>query len=166
MKKVFVCVSFLCMTFLFGCSLLTKNSIDNGSYELKAWLNGNWILVDGGGKKENYYIESIKDEKGHLKAYPLDSLGRRGSVNYDMILSDVNGTLFLNVYQPEDEFSSEGWYIYKFNKINNKKISIVAVKEGIVDYSASSEEIKAFLAQNKDKDEIYNTSETAEYKKE
>jgi hypothetical protein len=165
MRKVIISLFFAGMLVLCGCPMMTQNSIDEGSYSVPEWLKGKWYEVKTNGRPEGYDIEATKDKKGHFQAYSIDSLGNRKSESFHVILSDVGGVVFWNVYDPGDDMDPAGWYLYKFQKISNNEFVLTAVKEKVIDFAAPQQEIKAFLMKNKDNDAILSPEETAHYKK-
>ena len=152
---------------LTGCPQVTKNSMDEGSYDAPAWLAGKWWSIDANGKRnDGYYLE--KDtKKGNIKCYELDSTGKIKYVDArQVILSTVGNKVFLSFYNSGDDMSEEGYYIYEFRKVSNTEVVLAGVKEHKIGYDAGAEEILTYLEKNKDNKDLYDASETTRYKKE
>ena len=166
MKKSIIAICIVAMLILYGCPVLTVNSIDNGSYAVPSWLAGTWKEVKSTGKGESFFIESKKNEKGNLWVYTLDSLGNRHDIDRRaVILSDIGGEVFLSAYDPGYDLADPGWYLYKFQQVSNTEFMLLPLKEKTIEYSAKQEDIKAFIEKNKDNPEIYEESERSRYLK-
>lgn len=166
MKRIQVFSLLVIMFMISGCPLLTKNSIDSGSYDVPAWLPGTWWEVDDNGKKKDGHLLQKADKKGTLKCYNTDSLGKPDYTSpRQVVLSSVAGKIFMGVYEKGDDVSDEGYYIFEFRKVSNTEFVLHGLKEHSIDYDASQKDIIRFLEQNKDSKDIYEPGEVTHYKK-
>ena len=167
MKYIFAPLLLIVVLILQGCPLQTKNSIDEGSYDIPSWLPGKWKLMSNDDKTAPIYLLG-KDEsrKANMLAFPYDSLGNISTDNYyRMILSTVGDKIFVNVYDNGDSGGEEGYYIYLLKIISNTTIKLVGVKESSVDGDIEPEKLKEWLLAHKDDDSIYDSSEEQTYLK-
>lgn len=134
------------MLILSACPAHTTRPIDKGSYEVPGWLSGKWTELGKDGKKKDTYILEKSKAKGQFKCYVLDSAGASHLVYDPIIMSNVGGKVYLSVYSPADDMSSEGYYLFEFRKENDKEFSLVEIKEDIISENATSAEIASFLA--------------------
>jgi hypothetical protein len=151
------------MLVLAGCPVQTKNSIDNGSYSVPAWMYGTW-RKSGSSSKTSYLLE--KDErKGYLKRYSVDSTGKVGKEAQPVVMSTIGDKIFLSVFTPADDMDQQGYYLYEFRKVGNKEFMLVPLKEKSIDYNATSEEIKRYIQERLNSTELYDLGDMETYVK-
>ena len=166
MKKIITVICMAGMLILYGCPAQTEKSIDNGSYNVPTWMSGNWTEIKSNGKGDSYFLESVKASKGNILVYSLDSLGKHSSDSRRVILSEIGGAVFLNVYDAgDDEMSDPGWYLYKFQVVSKTEFTLLPLKENVVPRSATQEELRVFLEKNKDSNDIFDESQRSRYQK-
>lgn len=142
------------MFFVCGCPVLTKNSIDEGSFDVPAWLPGKWCEVDKDGKlKEEGYLLEKTGKKGLIKCYDISAGGVADKAKQrEVILSKVGSKVYMSVYTPADDMTEEGYYLFEFRKVSNTEFVLAGIKEKALDYLASPADIRDYL-----KDNMYNT---------
>lgn len=166
MKKLAFASFLLCVLILFGCPARTEKSMDQGSYEVPAWLSGNWYILNDSNKiSERYNIQPVQGKTGHLLVYTIKEDGSRQEPVIPCILSNVGGQVFLSAYMSGSDWIDKGWYILKFREISNREFELLPVKENAINYSAAPDEIIAFLKKNKDNAGIYELEDTGRYLK-
>jgi hypothetical protein len=167
MKQVLVYGLLVAMLILAGCPVQTKNSIDEGSYDIPKAMNGVWQEAEtSSGKAKKTYVLEVSNRKGNLKCYDADSTGTPDkSKQTPVIMSQVKGKVFLFAYRPEDDMDAAGYYIFEFRPVSDKEFKLVPVKEKSIDYNASPEEITKFLEQNINNNSIYDLSDVVRYVK-
>jgi hypothetical protein len=167
MKQVMIYGLLVAMLLLAGCPVLTKNSIDEGSYAIPSTMNGVWHEMESTGKVKKTYLIKTGNRKGTLTGYDADGEGTpyASTPVTNVIMSTVKGKVFFFVYKPEDDMDPAGYYIFEFQSVSDKEFKLVPVKEHAVDYNASPEEIAKFLEQNKDNKGIYDLGEVLRYVK-
>ncbi len=166
MKHLAVYSLLLIMLVLAGCPVLTKNSIDEGSYEIPSWLTGTWREVDKEGKMKNTYVFKKEAKKGNLICLEADSTGKPyEGKSRKVVMSTVDSKVFLCAFEAAGDMNEEGYYIFEFRKVNNKEFILAGIKEHEIDYDAPPADIKAFLLKNKDNTGIYDAAETSRYVK-
>lgn len=164
---IIIACLFLGLCFLTGCPLEIQKSIDSGSYDVPAFMRGKWVEVTKTGARKNAYdLRPYKNNKNRFKAYILDSAGKVGVKFYDVIMSSVAGAIYLNVYEPGDDETPEGYYILQFRKISENEFTLTGLKENVLNADASQADIVHFLTVNKDKPDILDLSDEYHYKKE
>jgi hypothetical protein len=135
------------LVLIWGCPMQTENSIDNGSYPVPDWLTGKWKEIRNDNHGSTYLF--IKDNVNPymLKAFTFDSTDSIDKSDTNRILlSDVGGCVFFNFYNSGED-GDVSYLIFKMEKIGNSEIILRGLKEGLMDYSASQDEIKSFLIQ-------------------
>lgn len=166
MKRIAVYSLLLMMFVLSGCPVLTKNSIDNGSYEVPEWLTGKWYEYSATGKYNSGYLFEKDATKGRLKCYDIDSVGKVDRTHVRaVILSSVAGKLFMNVYTPPDDMSEEGFYLFEMRKVNSGEFVLASLMEHSIDYDASQKEIVHYIETNKDGKGFYEPKGETTYVK-
>ena len=101
-----------------------------------------------------------------MKCYEVDSTGRPIYSNLKpVIISSIAGKIFLNFYNPGDDMSEEGYYLFEFRKVSNTEFVLAGIKEHKIDYEATPAEIKRFLEKNKNDKDLFDPAETSTYKK-
>lgn len=167
MKRIAVYSLLAVMFIISGCPVLTKNSIDNGSYDVPSWLPGKWQEVDKEGKpKTSAYLLEKGSGKGKLKCYDIKSDGAVDrATGKDVILSSVDGNIYMSVYTPSDDVSEEGYYLFRLRKVSNTEMVLDGIKEHAIDYEATQAEIKKFIENAKDDAPIYEAADSYTYKK-
>ena len=167
MKQLAIYSLLIAMFFLAGCPVLTKNSIDEGSYEVPKWLPGKWHEVKDGHKKNEGYFLKKADKTGNLTCYDIDSAGRVDNQSARrIILSTVGNKIFLSAFSPADGNNEEGYYLFEFRKISEKEFELFGIKEHSIDYDATSKDILAYLDANKNNKDVYSVDDDTIYKKE
>ena len=167
MKQLAVYSLLVAMFLLAGCPVLTKSSIDEGSYDVPKWLPGKWHEVKDGHKKNEGYLLKKADKTGNLTCYDIDSAGRVDNQSARrIILSIVGNKIFLSAFSPADGNNEEGYYLFEFRKISVKEVELGGIKEHYLDYDATSKDIIDYLDANKDNKEIYSDEDKTIYKKE
>ncbi len=166
MKQLAIYSLILMMLVLTGCPVLTKNSIDDGSYDVPKWMAGKWQAFDKEGKAKDIYFLEKGEKKGNMKCYDDDGNGKadQGKM-HQVILSTVGSRTFLCYYTPEDDVSDEGYYLFELRKVSNKEFQLAGIKEHAIDYHATQAAIVKYLEQNKDNDGIFDPAEVSTYKK-
>lgn len=165
MKKIAFFSLVLAMFALSGCPLATKNSIDSGSYDVPSWLPGKWGSINKDGQTGDIYFVEKDSRKGILKCFE-DSLGKpnRNKMR-PMILSSVAGKIYMSVYNPADDMTEEGYYLFEFRKVSNTEFILAGLKEHKIDEDATSAEIIKFLETNKTSSSLVDSGEITRYKK-
>ncbi|MCD6010933.1 MAG: hypothetical protein K0Q79_795 [Flavipsychrobacter sp.] len=167
MKRIAVYSLLAVMLVIAGCPVLTKNSIDNGSYDVPAWLPGKWQEVDKDGKpKTSAYLLEKGSGKGKLKYYDIKTDGTVDrATGRDMILSSIDGNIYLSAYTPADDMSEEGYYLFRLRKVSNTEMVLDGIKEHAIDYEATQADIKKFITNAKEDAAIYEATDSYTYKK-
>ena len=147
------------LVLIWGCPMQTENSIDNGSYPVPDWLTGKWMEIRNDSHGSIYMFNKDDVNPYMLKAFTFDSTGFFGnSDTVRILLSDIDGSVFFNFYN-SGENSNVSYLIFKMERTGKGEIMLRGLKEGLLDYSASQDEIKSFLIQNVKSDTIYDTLE-------
>ena len=154
------------MFVLTGCPLLTEKSMDEGSYDVPAWLPGNWAEVDSAGNKKDVYLLKKEDAKGNLKCYDVDGVGKPDMDKVRrVILSKVEDKVFLSIYNSSDNESDNGYYVYQFIMESKTAFTLKGVKEYSIDADSAPADILEYLKKHKDDASIYDPKEVSHYKK-
>ena len=166
MKQLSVCLLLLAMIGLCGCPVLTKNSVDDGSYEVPSWLPGKWCEVTRDGTKKDCNILKKEDKKGTMTRYETDASGNADPLKATpVILSNVGSKIFMFAYTEGDGGEYPGYYIFELRKVSNTEFVLAGIKEHAIDYEASRDDIKKYLLDNKNNNAIFDPAETTTYKK-
>jgi len=166
MKKLLFLSFVLSLVLLWACPMITSNSIDKGSYKFPRWLKGQWKATTGKDSGHIYMIEGKQGVQGCATATGISDVDGKptGDAPYQLILSDVGGQLFLNIYNVGDDESPAGWMLYRLRKTNDSQFTLDGVEEDAIDQKASSEDIKKYLLANQSKD-IYDKREEMSFAK-
>jgi hypothetical protein len=144
-----------------GCPYESTQPIDEGSYVVPDWMNGKWqeVKEHGGG---DIFLLGLAGKKEVLNYIKIDSSGKKDAP-VKIILSKVGANVFLNVYEKDDESSSEGYYIFLLKKINDSEFEIWPLKEDLG--VNTPQELKEYLQKNEHNNDIYDTTGIGRYKK-
>lgn len=165
MKQATLVLLTFCMIGLCGCPLLTKNSVDNGSYDVPSWLPGTWCEIDKDGAKKNCYLLENGNKKGVLTCYDITTAAGKADRTkpVPVILSSIGGKVYMSVYTPPDDMSQEGYYLFELHRKSDKEFELDGVKENAIGYDAEAKDIMALL--KKGSTEIIDPNEVSRYKK-
>jgi hypothetical protein len=130
----------------------TTKAADNliGTWELSG-SPGNFVEVKRAGGNS---LEVTKTEPGYEGSDPTVTI-------YKGHLTDVNGTMFLNVKEDTDYAS---YYFYKLAKDGDFKMTVYSVTANVRETFTSSDEMKKFFASNMQNSYFYDSGEETYYK--
>lgn len=166
MKQLAIYGLLLVMLVIAGCPVLTKNSIDNGSADVPSWLPGKLQEVDKDGKPKTSAYLLEKGGKAKLRSYDLKADGSADrTTGRDVILSLIDGNIYLSVYNPADDMSEEGYYLFRLRRVSSTEMVLDGIKEHAIDYEATQAEIKKFITNAKEDAAIYEATDSYTYKK-
>jgi len=157
MKRLLSGCLLAAMLLLTGCPYESDTPVDQGSYPAPAWLPGKWQLVKQDGTGTVYDLKANKGNAALLEATTSVETIRK------IFLSKVGNSIYLSVYEPSDDMSEEGYYIYRLTKKSNTEIELLPVNEHINISGAGS--LKEFLRQHENDETIFEKSELSTYKK-
>jgi hypothetical protein len=125
-----------------GCPYSSEVTIDQPSVKLDEKLLGKW---EGKSSTDYTYTVTKLDDK----TYNIDkkSASTGDVTNYNAFLSEINGTRFMNVYEPNGE--SNTYYFYKVEVTSSgSKTTLIPVTENIDEKFTTSSELKDFFKKN------------------
>lgn len=141
MKKLFsISLIIVAMIMFYGCPYESLVPIDNPTLPLNQKLIGKW---NPGGEGEIYEIK--KQDEFH---YAIDAIKGDKKESYTAFLSDVNGTLFLNLSENKPENNERKYLFYKVEVVNDNSFKIYPVSENVREKFKTKEEMKKFIADN------------------
>ena len=146
MKKNFLWAILICAGFMFmGCPYHSTVAIDTPSVSIDTKLIGKWQKRTS---DDDTYVITKKDD------YSYDILDKEKSPSagsepkkYTAFLSVVNGTKFLNLYDPSED--TKTYYFYKLD-MNDETggFSLSPVTEYITETFGTSDSLKTFVKAN------------------
>ncbi len=125
-----------------GCPYSSEVTIDQPSVKLDEKLLGKW---EGKSSTDYTYTVTKLDDK----TYNIDkkSASTGDVTNYNAFLSEINGTRFMNVYEPGGENNT--YYFYKVEVTSSgSKTTLIPVTENIDEKFTTSSELKDFFKKN------------------
>jgi hypothetical protein len=166
MKNLFVCSLLVLMFVLTGCPVSTKNSIDNGSYDVPSWLAGKWCEIDSAGNTKDCYKIENGTQKGKLTYWELDAKGAQKDMNpRPMVLSKIKDRVFLSAYVPGDGTTEDGYYLFEFRKVSNSEFLLAGIREHSIDEDAEQADIAKYIEKNMNDKSLFPKEEISRYKK-
>jgi hypothetical protein len=84
--------------------------------------------------------------------------------DYTAHITDVNGTMFLNVSEINEYDTEPNYYLYKLEKNGEFKITVFEVTPNIKEKFTSSDEMKKFFASNMQHSFFYSSGEITYFK--
>ena len=151
MKNQLKTIAFVLSSFLISsCIYESMVPIDKPSVKIDPALLGTWKAED-----KNYFSQQY----GSVNAI---TLSKKDEYNYSIqvsykdksptimfgFLADVNGVIFLNVWDNIPEGSPAGYNFLKLKIVNDSKIELYPLTENIKEQFNSSKELKLFISEN------------------
>jgi hypothetical protein len=147
------------MFILTGCPFGCYVPIDDGTAVFSSKLAGTWISTAESESENPTYFEISLIDNYHASAkkmeYDTYSL-EYAETNYFLTLSDVDGDTFLNAI--EDGGDTYYLYLMQYNLVTDQ-INTYEVTDYIRETFNTSEELKAFVAENKSKSFFYTSTD-------
>lgn len=142
---------------LAGCPYQSDVPIDKGSCSVPSWLPGKWQEIKQNGDGAVY---DVKPDNSNASLLLVSSTAESFRKIY---LSKIGNSVFISVYEPGDDVSDEGYYIFRLMKKSSTEIELLPVKEHADVAAAGS--LKEFLRLHENDDMVYEKAELARYKK-
>lgn len=139
-KTISIFITVLVMVIFCGCPYESLVPIDNPTVPINQKLIGKW---NPGGQGEVYHIK--KQDEFH---YAIESEKENKKESYTAFLSDVNGTLFLNLSENKAENNPKKYLFYKIELVDDNSLKIYPVSENVREKFKTKEEMKKFIADN------------------
>jgi len=148
---------------LTGCPYSSEISLTPGRTANAQFLSGGWDSSgDDYSEAEHYDISVGKDQQLSI----VKSGSEDGSVvNYKGYLSDIEGTLFLNVHEEVEPGVEPMYYFYKIDKTSDTEFVLFEVTENIRERFGKPEEMVKFFRENMHLSFFYTAGEVTYYKK-
>jgi hypothetical protein len=160
MKKIYVFVLICCVSLLFmGCPYNSATPIDTPSLKIDAKLIGKWQQRSS---EDITYVVKQKDDFTYTivekhKA-PTDGSKPEDDKTYLAYISDIDGTKFLNLYEPDQD--TKTYYFYKLVfSTETDGFELYPVTEYITEKFESSADLKKFFQTNKGLSFFYGTKD-------
>jgi len=162
MKKIYLIATLAICSLLFtGCPYKSEVPIDDAtSVKIDTRLLGKWqqrssedVTYVVTQKDANTYsiLEKHKPAEGEKKSADDDK-------TYNAFLSNVDGTMFLNLYEVSEDTKTYYFYKIEFSDETNG-FSLAPVTEYITESFTASADLKKFVAQNKGLSFFYETKD-------
>jgi hypothetical protein len=141
-----------------GCPYSSTVPLSATGTKISDNLIGTWELSGSPGTTAEI-VRTSATTVNILKKAPEDE----AATTYVGTITDVNGTLFLNVKEEGDsEYNS--YYFYKITKEGEFKLTIHPVTTNIRETFENSDEMKKFFANNMQNSYFYDSGEETYYK--
>lgn len=145
---------------LMGCPYTSSVPLSAANTKAPDYLIGDWELSGSEGDK----LE-IKRLEGNLLDISKISSGEYGSTeHYQAYVTQIDNTLFLNLWEVSEYDDSKSYYFYKIEKIGDNKIVAYAVTENIRETFNDSKSIYDFFVKNMKNSYFYDSGEETYYK--
>ena len=143
-----------------GCPYSADFGLDaRPAIKINKQLLGQYETKDSPG--DTYTL--LKKDKYLYKIEKRSSFGS-SSETYNAYLSNLEGVLFLNIY--EDESSNPTYYFYKLNiSSGGNTVTLASVTNDITEGFSSSEELKKFFLKNMNLSTFYDKDEEVYFRK-
>jgi len=157
MKKTFIWTVLVCIGFMFmGCPYHSDVALDTPTVQIDAKLLGKWQKRTS---DDETYIVTKKDENNYkiVEKEKTPSEGQKDK-EYTAFLSIVNGTKFLNLYDPTED--TKTYYFYKLDMSDETGgFTLYPVTEYITETFTASDELKKFVQTNMGLSFFYGSKE-------
>ncbi len=141
---------------LSSCTYTSEYPIEENGIPIKQELLGKWVDANvGGTTKPNYILfDKQSDTKYKMQRFTWNEADSSyaSPMEYNTHLTNLKGTLFLNA-------ENGGSYTFYKLEMSGKQIKIFGVTSNIDEEFTSSEALKAFFLENKDRSFFYNQGE-------
>lgn len=160
-QKIISSVSIvLFVVLLSGCPFSSSVPIDEGTIKVSDNLAGKWMSAADKESENPTYYDVTRDDKFHATAKKMEFSSSDSTYNstvYHLTFSDVEGETFMNAL----EEGGSTYYLYKFYfDEKTGEISTSEITDYIKESFNSSQELKSFIAANKQNSYFYtNTDE-------
>ncbi len=154
-SKIFIGIAILASAILFmGCPYNSTVPLSTTGSKVSDNLMGTW-------EKSGEEGEKIEITRTSGNSFDINKIASDGtSTMYHGHLTDISGTIFLNV---KEESETPSYYFYKLVKDGEFKVTLVSVTANIREVFENSDEMKKFFESNmknsyffeKDSDETY-----------
>lgn len=112
----------LCTTPAKAQSYFSTTPIDEGTFDIPAYLAGNWKEQKNQNVGRTYTILVNPNVKGQLQIVP-----NFGAMT-PALLSNVNGRVYVSVYDAGAKEQPEGYYIFRLAAYNETTLKLVPLK--------------------------------------
>ncbi len=130
----------LCILFC-GCPYETTVPIDSATTKINTVILGNWKVLN---ETETYKITRQDDF-----TYAIEAVNKDKKVEHYLASpSDVNGTIFLNLWENKPDQTEKKYLIYKLELSDDNTLKISPVSENVREKFTSSAELKKFISEN------------------
>ena len=157
MKKNLLWALLIGIGFMFmGCPYHSDVAIDTPTVKIDAKLLGKWQKRTS--DEETYIVTKIDDY--NYKIIEKEKTPTEGSKDkeYNAFLSTINGTEFLNLYDPTEETKS--YYFYKLQLSDEiEGFTLFPVTEYVTETFTSSGDLKKFVQANMGLSFFYGSKE-------
>jgi len=146
---------------LMGCPYSSTVPLSDAGIKVADNLIGKWEQPEDAGvsieikRSGPNSVTVVKTEAGYEGGEPTIS-------NYEAFLTDINGTIFLNVREVSEYEGS--YYFYKLIRDGDFKLTIFPVTDNVRETFDNSEMMKKFFAANMQNSYFFNTGEETYYK--
>lgn len=128
------------MIVFYGCPYESLVPINDPTLAIDKKLLGKWEP----GKEGEIYTIKKQDEFN----YTIDSEKGDKKESYTAFLSDVNGTLFLNLSESKNANDPKKYLFYMIEWINESSFKLYPISENVREKFKTKEELKKFIAEN------------------
>ncbi len=139
-----------------GCPYNSTVALSEPKTKVADNFIGTWERSGGDGDKIE--INRISDSKVDITKIAASD-GTR--TLYHGFLTDINGTLFLNV---SEDYETVSYYFYKVNKEGEFKFTILPVTANVREKFENSQDLYKFFAGNMQNSYFYDTDEETYFK--
>jgi hypothetical protein len=147
---------------LMGCPYSSSVPLSAAPTKGSEFLMGTWEQATDG--EVTVAIKSVGNQQLEITKTTKNTDSDPTIETYNGYVTEINGTIFLNVKEQSSFDESSTWYFYKIEREGDFKMTAFEVTSNIRETFDNSEEMKKFFTSNMQNSYFYNTDEVKYFK--